>query len=125
MRGRIGGTTPRRGQGVENLLFVIRTIPAYRPHRLVDLGQQRGDLRGIIDPMGRQRLGDHLTGGLMDPHMQFAPSPPFGPAVLTDFPLALTVDFQAGRIYHQCIGLSGHWVGNTTAKFPWRRDKVE
>ena len=24
----------------------------YRPHRLVDLGQQRGDLRGIIDPMG-------------------------------------------------------------------------
>ena len=95
------GTTPRRGQGVENLLFVIRTIPAYRPHRLVDLGQQRGDLRGIIDPMGRQRLGDHLTGGLMDPHMQFAPSPPFGPAVLTDFPLALTVDFQAGRIYHQ------------------------
>ena len=37
--------------------------------------------------MGRQRLGDHLTGGLMDPHMQFAPSPPFGPAVLTDFPL--------------------------------------
>ena len=65
------GTTPRRGQGVENLLFVIRTIPAYRPHRLVDLGQQRGDLRGIIDPMGRQRLGDHLTGGLMDPHMQW------------------------------------------------------
>ena len=28
------GTTPRRGQGVENLLLVIRTIPAYRPHRL-------------------------------------------------------------------------------------------
>ena len=82
----------RRGQGVENLLFIIRTIPAYRPDRLVDLGQQGGDLRGIINPIGRQRLGNHLAGGLVDPHMQFAPSPPFGPAMLADFPLALTID---------------------------------
>ena len=50
--------------------------------------------------MGRQRLGDHLAGGV-DPHMQFAPRPPFGPAVLTDFPLALAIDLQAGRIHHQ------------------------
>ena len=76
------GITPRRGQGVENLLFVIRTIPAYRPHRLVDLGQQRGDLRGIIDPMGPQRLGDHLTVvASWTPTCSKAPSPPFGPAV--------------------------------------------
>ena len=94
------GITPR-GQGVEHLLFVIHPIPAYRLHRLVDLGQQRSNLRGIIDPMGRQRLGNHLAGGLVDPHMQFAPRAPFGPAVLTDFPLALAIDFQTRRIHYQ------------------------
>ena len=71
MRAEYAGPLRGVAKASKYLLFVIRTIPAYRPHRLVDLGQQRGDLRGIIDPMGRQRLGDHLTGGLMDPHMQF------------------------------------------------------
>ena len=89
-----------RGQRVEYLLFVIGPIAAYRLDRRFDLGQQGGDLRGIVDPMGRQRLRDHLAGGLVDAHMQLAPRPPFGPAVLTHFPLALPIDFQAGRIHH-------------------------
>ena len=98
------GTTPRRGQGVENCL------PPPPPR---DLGQQR---------RSDSTLG--ATGGLMDPHMQFAPSPPFGPAVLTDFPLALTVD-QAGRIYHQVHRFIGALGRQHHRQFPWRRDKVE
>ena len=95
------GTTRGGSQRIKHLLFVIGPIPAYHPHRLVDLGQQGGDLRSIIATIGRQRLGDHLAGGLINPHMQFAPRTPFGPAVLAGFPLALTIDFQAGRIHHQ------------------------
>ena len=64
------GATCRRGQRVEPLLFIIGPIAADRLHRLIDLAQQGNDLRGIIDPMRRQRLGDHLAGGLVDPHMQ-------------------------------------------------------
>ena len=94
MRGRIAG--PLRGVAKASKTFCLSYAPSPPTAPTAS-----STLRGIIDPMGRQRLGDHLTGGLMDPHMQFAPSPPFGPAVLTDFPLALTVDFQAGRIYHQ------------------------
>ena len=52
------GATGRCGQRVEYLLFVIGPIATYRPHRIIDLGQQGGDLRGIIDPMGRQ---SHLS----------------------------------------------------------------
>ena len=51
------GLTRRRGQRVEHLLFVIGPIPAYRPHRLVDLAQQRSNLRGIIDPDGMSTSG--------------------------------------------------------------------
>ena len=44
------------GQRVEHLVSIIRAIAADRPHRLVDLSQQGCYLRGIIDPMRRQRL---------------------------------------------------------------------
>ena len=56
-----------RGQRVEPLLFILGPIAAYHRHRLIDWGQQIDDLRSIIDPMGRQRLRDHLAGSLVDP----------------------------------------------------------
>ena len=48
------GAARWRDQRVEHLMFVIRPIAAYGPHRLVDLGQQIDDLRGIIDPLARE-----------------------------------------------------------------------
>ena len=80
------------------ILASLRSANGLKDPRLPPRPPRRlgSTMRGIINPIGRQRLGNHLAGGLVDPHMQFAPSPPFGPAMLADFPLALTIDLQAG-----------------------------
>ena len=66
MIGSIGG--PEVGEANASNTLCL-SIAADRRHRLVDLSQQGGYLRSIIDPMGRQRLRDHLAGGLVDPHI--------------------------------------------------------
>ena len=107
------GTTPRRGQGVENLLFVIRTIPACLSTWVNSGATCEASFRWDVN-----------VWATTSPVASWTPTCSLRQvrqAVLTDFPLALTVDFQAGRIYHQVHRFIGAWVGNTTAKFPSTR----
>ena len=95
----------RRSQRLKHLAFIIGSIPAHRRDGGRDLLQQRLDLPGIILAIGRQRLGDDLAGGFVDPKVQFAPGAPLAPAVLTHLPLAFAIPLQPRRINDQMPGL--------------------
>jgi hypothetical protein len=88
-----GGLLGWIGQGLKDFLFVVAAIAAARLDLVVDLHQQGGNLRRIIDPIFGQGLGDNLAGGFVGPQGQFAPGAAHRPTVLPHFPLAFPLDF--------------------------------
>src|SRR5262249_61812568 len=46
-----------------------------------------------------------FQGHFIDTEVEFAPGPAFPDTVLADFPLAFTVNFDAGRVYNQMVRL--------------------
>ena len=85
----------------EDFAFVIAAIGTYSMDRGLDLIEQGGDLRSVINACCGQGLYDNLAGGLVDADVQFTPSTPLAPAVLTHLPFAFAIHFQAGGIHHQ------------------------
>ena len=88
-----GGLLGWIGQGLKDFVFVVAAIAAARLDLVVDLHQQGGNLRRIIDPIFGQGIGDNLAGGFVGPQGQFAPGAAHRPAVLPHFPLAFPLDF--------------------------------
>ena len=61
---------------------------------------------GIGDIVRAGHDADDFERRFIHAEMEFAPGPAFPDTVLADFPLALAVNFDAGRVYNQvaCLG---------------------
>src|SRR5262249_56717244 len=60
---------------------------------------------GVADIVRAGHDADDFERRFIHAEVEFAPGPAFSDTVLADFPFALAVDFDAGRIHHQMTRL--------------------
>lgn len=60
---------------------------------------------GVADVVGAGHGAEDFQRRFVHAQMQLEPGATVAPAVLTDFPFAFAVDFDAGRIHHQMTRL--------------------
>jgi hypothetical protein len=87
--------------GVVALPVVVAAVARHLPDLLLDLREQGGQRLPVAAGVRRDGRRRHLARRLVHAEMQLTPRPPLRPPVAPDLPLALAVDFHAGRVHHQ------------------------